>query len=140
MAVGSRGLALQDSSGKRQEWISLQPQPLKLTDTSTKLRVFVCFQRRVQIVLHMFGNSKGLHFLNKLRHGSLDGFSTVLLTQFSTTQSKSTLSQVPKSSPKPSHSFLKSKISTTKQINMDSQHTLNISLSFPTIHPNFRNR
>ena len=50
MTVGSRGLALQDSSGKRQEWISLQLQPLKLTGTITKLSVYVRFQRRVQVV------------------------------------------------------------------------------------------
>ena len=50
MTIGSRGLALQDSSGKRQEWISLQLQPLKLTNTSTKLSVYIVFQRRVQIV------------------------------------------------------------------------------------------
>ena len=37
MTVGSRGPAKQDSSGKRQEWISLQLQPLKLTDTSNLL-------------------------------------------------------------------------------------------------------
>ena len=127
MTVGSRGPALQDSSGKRQEWISSQLQPLKLTDTSMKLSVYVFFQRRVQIVFHMFGNSNGLHFLNNLRHGDLDGFSSVLLNQFSTTKSKSTL--IPgskfKFSPKPLLSLLPSKISTTNQmINMDSQHTL----------------
>ena len=143
MTVGSRGPALQDSSGKRQDWISLQLQPLKLTDTSTKLSVYVCPQRRVQIVFYMKKNSSGLHFLNNLRHGDLDGFSIVLLTQFLTTKSKSTLipSSKFKFSPKQLHSFLTSKISTTNQIiNMDSQHTFNISLSFPTIHPNFMNR
>ena len=110
MTVESRGPALQDASGKRQEWISLQLQPLKLTDTSTKLRVYICF-RRVQIVFHLFGNSNGRHFLNKLRHRDLDRFSIVLLTQFSTTKSKSTL--IPGSnsmfSPKPLHSFLKAR-------------------------------
>ena len=56
----------------------------------------------------MFGNSNGLHLLSKLWHGHLDGFSIVILTQFSTTKSKSTLF--------PSvHSFLKDKISTTRQ-------------------------
>ena len=66
-----------------------------------------CFQRRVQIVFHLFGNS----ILNKLRHGDLHRFSIVLLTQFSTTTSKSTF--IPRSkfkfSPKPLHSVLKSK-------------------------------
>ena len=93
----------------------MQLQPLKLTDTSTKLRVYVCFQRRVQL--------NGLHFDMEIL--------IVLLTQFSTTKSKSTL--IPgskfKFSPKPLKSFLKSNISTSNQtINMDSQHTLNISV------------
>ena len=51
--VGSRGAALQDSSSKRQERMSWQLQPLKLTDTSTKLSVYI---------------------LSKLRHGDLDRF------------------------------------------------------------------
>ena len=89
MIVGSRGPALQESSGKRREWISLQLQSLKLTDTTTKLRVSVCFQRRVQIVFHMFGSINGLHCSNKLRNGDLDEFPIVLLTQFSTTKSRS---------------------------------------------------
>ena len=41
MAIGSPRPGLQDSSDKRQERISLQLQPLKLTDTSTKLGVYI---------------------------------------------------------------------------------------------------
>ena len=60
MTVGSRGLSLQDSSGKRQEWISLQLQQLKLTDTTTKLRV---------------GASKSsFTCLGTVRRGDVDGF------------------------------------------------------------------
>ena len=127
MTVGCRVLALQDSSGKRQEWISLQLQPLKLTGTTTKLRVYVCFQRRVRLS-HVW--EKQLAFLDKLRHGDLDGFSMVLLTQFSTTKSKSTLIPGSKSkfSPKPLHSFSWKARFPPPPSNMD--HTLDISLSF----------
>ena len=88
----------------------------------------------------MFGNSNGLHVLNKLRHGDLDGLSIVLLTPLSTTKSKSTLIQGSKLklSPKPLHSFLKSEIPTTnKIINTYSKHSLNMSLSFSTIQQRF---
>ena len=37
--------------------------------------MYICFEWRVQIIFHMFGTSNGLHFLSKLRHGDLDGFS-----------------------------------------------------------------
>ena len=124
MTVGCCGSALQDSSGKCPKWTSLQLQLLKLTNTSTKLRVHTGFQRCVQIVFHMFGHSNGLHLLNKLRHRDLDGFTIVFLTQLSTTKSKSTLLPGSKFKfcPKPLNSFLKSKIPTTNQIiNMDSQ-------------------
>ena len=51
MTIGSRRPALQE------ECIPLQLQPLKLTNTPTELRVYICFQRRFQILFRMFGNS-----------------------------------------------------------------------------------
>ena len=69
-------------------------------------------------------------------------FRFFIMTQFSTTKSKSTLfpGSKFKFSPKPLHSFLKDKISTTNQIvYMDSQQTQGISLSFPVVHVSFRN-